>query len=89
MFGAKAEMSAPPPKMTPAPSSVATPSSAVGDGAGAGGTEDRADQHDADRELLQPRVERELLRNEEYRTGDDAGVVAEEQAAERSDRRDQ
>src|SRR5205807_1859883 len=50
---------------------------------------DRAEEEDRDRQLLLAvRLQAEVLLHEEHRAADDAGVVAEQETAERGDRRD-
>src|SRR5581483_8697746 len=65
------------------------PADLVGQPAGDEGAGDGAEQQDRDRELLLPvRLQPEVLLHEEHRAADDAGVVAEEEAADRGDERD-
>jgi hypothetical protein len=61
----------------------------VGGPAGDEGSHHRADQQDRDRELLLAvAVQPEVLLHEEHRAADHAGVVAEQETADRGDDRD-
>jgi hypothetical protein len=73
---------------TPAPKDDAAASGAVGELSGHRRTDRRAPQRNRDDDALHRRREGHYLPNEKERTGDDAGVVAEQQAAQRGHSRD-